>query len=99
MTSTERADPDRARIASERAGAIAVFLAWPAPGGAIGAADLIPSGAVRAVSLRTHALASVIAVLIGCVLAVCSFLLPLAGASSLAWGAGPHLALFCHLHI
>jgi hypothetical protein len=49
--------------------------------------------------IRTHALASLVAVAIGFTLALCSFMLPLAGATGQPWSAGTHLLLFCHLTV
>lgn len=70
----------------DQAEAVAAFLAWPA-------------GAVGGPGIRTHALASLVAVAIGFTLALCSFMLPLAGATGQPWSAGTHLLLFCHLTV
>jgi hypothetical protein len=71
----------------ERAEAVAAFLAWPGP----------RAGAVSGPGIRTHALASLVAVAIGCALAACSFMFPLVAGAGQPWSAGTHLLLFCHL--
>jgi hypothetical protein len=81
----------------ERAEAVAAFLAWPGPGHPTRGAGVAVGAPARRVTLGTHALASLLTLLIGCTLAVCSLAFPLAGAAGQPWASGSHLLLFCHL--
>jgi hypothetical protein len=72
---------------------MAAFFSWPAP--APGAP--IDEHMRPRPSNRSHALASLLALAIGLVLAAASMALPLVGAGGAPWTLGAHLTLFCHL--
>jgi hypothetical protein len=77
-------DSDARRASAQ---AMAAFLAWPGP---------VVCGSAR-LGVRTHALAGVMAAVIGCALAVISLAFGLAATAAGPWAGGAHLLLFCHL--